>query len=276
MNSNVRHQMNDQTLQSRLSLGSALRSEGVVLAIIPFIGSLVALTYEAGYLSFFDVPATFVQLDFVRIVTASAVVAFFVVAYFIALVFAGFVVQGSNLLSHVLAFPLSVAFLLVPILLLTPGPPGRWLVLAGLMVLSILGDLIPPLFSRHSGTTYMQRLSANLESESPVHNDHKTKDSSTTLNKIIFPISVLFFVTFAIFALGRNAAAEVTTHWVTKDDQAWLLVRSYGGVFILKSFDPATKQIGSELRLLSPDNSAAATFIRKEIGKLLEPKQTSK
>ena len=197
-----------------MSLASALRSEGIVLAIIPFVGSLVALTYETGYLSFFDVPATFVQLDFVRIVTASAGVALFVAAYLVALVFAALVVQGPNPLRRALALPLSAAFLLGPIFLLTPGPPGRWLVLAGLMVLSILGYLIPPLFSRRSGTTYMQRLSADLDSERPARDDQKTKDSSTTYNKMIFPLSVLFFVTLAVFSLGRNAAAEATTHWV--------------------------------------------------------------
>lgn len=265
--------MNDQAQKTGMSLASALRSEGIVLAIIPFVGSIVALTYEAGYLSFFDVPATFVQLDFVRIVTASAVVAFFFVSYLVTLAFAGFVVQGRNPLRRALAQPLSAAFLLAPIILLAPGPPGRWVVLAGLMVFSFLGYLIPPIFSRRRGTTYMQRLSADIDNEESARDGQRTKVTSATYNRIIFPSSVVFFVTFAVFSLGRNVAAEATTHWVTKESQPWLFVRSYGDTFILKSIDSSTTQIGSELRLLAPENSAAATLVRKDTGKLLPPKK---
>lgn len=264
--------MNDQGQQTGISLASALRSEGIVLAIIPFFGSVVALIYEAGYLSFFDVPANFIQLDFVRIVTASSIVAFFFVSYLVALSLAGLVVQGRSPLRRALALPLSAAFVLAPIILLTPGPPGRWFVLAGLMLLSILGCLVTPMLSRRSGKTYMQRLSEEMDNEELARNDQGAKDASAIYNRIVLPLSVLFFVTFAIFSLGRNAAAEATTHWVTKGDQAWLFVRSYGDKIILKSFEPSTKQIGSELRLLAPDNSAAAILIRRDTGKLLAPK----
>lgn len=256
------------------SVFSILRIESVVLAVIPFIGSLLALTFEAGYLSYFDVPVTFIQLDFVRIVTASAIVALFSALYVLSFLFAAFVVQGSNPLRRALALPLSIGLFLGPLFLLVPGPTERWWVLAGLMVFCVLTYLIPPLF-RKSGGKYIQRLTEDLAKEATQRGKQKSERPVATAvgGKIFVPIGVLLFGTIAVFSMGRSAAEEKSLHWLTKDNPPWILVTNYGDTLVLKSFDPATRQIGLDMRLVKAAEANSITLVRRNAGQLLEPRE---
>ncbi|WP_180124939.1 hypothetical protein [Rhodoferax sp. BLA1] len=239
-----------------------------MLALIPFLGSLLALTYEAGYLSFYDVPITLVQLDFVRIVRASAVVGFFALLYLLSFVLVGLFVQGKHPVRRAFGLPFAQALLLVPIFLVIPGPVTRWWVLAGLMILSAAVNLVPPLFRGIPGTTYTQRLSSMLAKERVASDTYKQERpiAYAVNNRLLVPLGVLFFATLIVFAMGRNSASEKTVHWLTKEQPRWLLVANYGDTLVLRSYDVTTRQVGPELRLAKATEVPSIVLVRERTG----------
>lgn len=48
-----------------------LKSEGILLAIVPFLGSLTAFAFEAGYLSYYDVPYDVISISLYRVLAAT-------------------------------------------------------------------------------------------------------------------------------------------------------------------------------------------------------------
>src|SRR5688572_13897401 len=111
-----------------------LSSDGAVLAVIPFAGTLVALVFEVGYLSAFGIPATHIQLDFTLIMASIAIVSF--VALFVVLISSlamqlalGAKDYGARIWRLFVYF-----FLLGGMALLVPLPPGNQPVLIGIMV----------------------------------------------------------------------------------------------------------------------------------------------
>jgi len=247
---------------------SLLRSEGLLLASVPFLGSLLALTYEAGYLSFYEVPITLVQLDFVRIVTASAVVGFFALLYLLSFVLGGLFVQGEHPVRRAFALPFAQALLLVPIFLVIPGPATRWWVLAGLMVLSAAAYLVPPLFNRTPGTTYTQRLASALAKERVASETYKQDRpiAYAVNNRLLAPLAGLFFATLIVFAMGRSSASDKTVHWLTKEQPPWLLVANYGDTLVLRSYDVTTRHLGPELRLVKSTEVPSIVLVRERTG----------
>lgn len=120
----VSHPMPDLA-DNKPSAFRLLQSEGALLAAIPFAGSVIALAFEAGYLSFFDVPVTLLQLDFTRIVTASAVVALLSIFLLIPLTLVAAVARGPHPVRRALLKPLVHALFFGTIIYFTPGPEGH-------------------------------------------------------------------------------------------------------------------------------------------------------
>jgi hypothetical protein len=140
---------------------SIIKSEGVLLAAIPFAGSLVAFAFESGYLSFYNVPISWIQIDLVKVITASCVVLFFSLGLYAFLIPAALIVSGKTLIHRALLEPLAYTLLLGPFIYFLPESASNsktyfWFGF-GLVFITAKQFLLP-LSIRTPGMTYKERL----------------------------------------------------------------------------------------------------------------------
>jgi uncharacterized protein involved in cysteine biosynthesis len=246
------------------------RSEALLLAALPFVGSLLALVFEAGFLSFFDVPLLFTQIDFVRIVRAT-----FLVGVFFSLVLGGLFVaalldQHPHPLCRRLGYPAFVAALFAPPFFYFA--PTQFWKLVVLVMLIVLIYLLPPLFSRR-GKSYLGHLDEMLEKEKLGKEKAETvsRPLANAIKKIFALLFALFWVTVFVFALGRDQAESRTVHYVLQGSPDWVLVTAYGDTLLLKTFNSRTRVIGTTLRLQKPADPTTTILVRRNIGSLIPP-----
>jgi hypothetical protein len=246
------------------------RSEGAILTLLPIAGSLVALVFEIGFLSFFDIPLVLVQIDFIRIVVATFLVGFFFAVLFGGLLFVGLVTRHSNPLGRALAYPLVMAVFFSPFVYFLPKARENWWLLAILVLLVALASTLPPLFSR-KGKSYLALLQEQLQQEEEAELEHQIqRPIANAIGKKILPsLGLLFFGTFIVFALGRDYAQSRTVHYALQGAPEWILVTSYGDTLLLKNFNSRTRVLGTALRLQKPADPTTTILVRRNIGRLI-------
>lgn len=234
-----------------MTLSKFLTKDAVVLALIPLAGSLISVTFEAGYLSFYGAPATLVHLDLPQIVTASlfvAVVLAVLIAFF-EIVIA--IVRGKHPVRRSLASPLSVALFGGPFIAFIHWPSTKWWWFFGFILILAILELIPPLFA--GSGSYVDRLSAKVASDDRHLNDMSGKEDRN-LSFIKTALAFLIFGSFLVYLVGRDYAEKKSGYFVL-DGSNDILVTNYGDVMVLKSYNPTTKEIGNDLLLMKVDSS---------------------
>lgn len=213
------------------------------------------------------------QLDFTRIVTASAVVALLSIFLLIPLTLVAAVARGPHPVRRALLKPLVHALFFGTIIYFTPGPEGTWWVLLGYLFLIAALEFLPPAFKRAPGTTYLERLSAQLSEDERATRDRSAKGGDSTLDRLVLiPAAAVLFGGLIVFGIGRHHAQEQTTYWVMAEDPKKLLVENCGDLFLFKSFDPISRQLGSELLLVKVSDSSPIALRRVHTGELVAAK----
>lgn len=224
-----------------------INSEATWLAAVPFVGSLVSLAFEAGYLSFYGVPITFVHLDLPQVAAASVLVAFVaaMLAFCSEMLFA--IVRGDHPLRQALVLPLFRGLFFFPFVLLSPFPAIKWIYFLGFVLALALLELVPPIFSRRN-ESYLVRLAdqnkANRDAE-------KKEEPFMEHAKGIF--GLVMMAGFLVFLIGFNYASDKERYFVT-DDGDKIMVANYGDLIVFKSFDQVTNRIGTELTIMKLDS----------------------
>jgi hypothetical protein len=247
---------------------SILKSEGVLLTVIPFFGSVLALAYEVGVLSFYDVPRTLIQLDFVRVVRATAVTAVFAAAYsIIALLFVAFI-KGAHPLKRLMVGPVIFGIFITPFIYLSPNA-GKWWVAAGFIAVWLVFALVRPLFSKGSAKPYFERLKDQLDSDDALRqNTENGASGSSSFNTIAANLAIALFAAIAVTGLGRKMTEENESHWILQDSSTWVLAASYGELYIFKEVDLKTRQIGSMMKLVKVGNPSDLSLSNIRLGQL--------
>ena len=248
-------------------------TEGLVIAAVPVAGSFVAFVFEAGYLAFYEVPITLIQLDFTRVITASGAVILVLLTLLILFSNIVDIAQGSHPFRRIFGKILVVALFFGTFFAIIPGPPERWWALAGLLVLLLSLELLPPLFQRHTGLKYWGRVAA----AKPVENGPPKTQTYDTFSEavgalIVTPMSFVFFGTVLIFFLGVYHAQSKTSHWVLMAQPDMLVVAHYGDTVVLKKFDVSSKQIMDMLVVRKVSDSAPLNMKKVSLGELKSPK----
>lgn len=248
---------------------SILRSEGVLLSVIPFVGSVLALAYEVGVLSFYDVPRTLIQLDFVRIVRATAVTVMFGVCYgVIALLFAAFI-KGTHPLKRAMVGPVAFGILITPFVYIGPNAEGKWWVAASFVTLWVAFHLVRPLFSSDSSKPYLERLKDQLDADEVLRENTDNKVSSTSnFHRIAANVAIAFFAAIVVTSLGRKMTEDNESHWILQDSSTWVLAASYGELYIFKEVDLKTRQIGPMIKLVKVGSPSDLSLRNVHLGQL--------
>ncbi len=265
------------TLNNRLApdvtSSRRLLTEGLVIAAVPVAGSFVAFVFEAGYLAFYEVPITLIQLDFTRVITASGVVILVLLTLLILFSNIVDIAQGSHPFRRILGKMLIVALFFVTFFAVIPGPPGRWWALVGLLLLLLSLELLPPLFQRHTGLKYWDRIAAAKPAENKTSETHAYGSFSEAVGALIVtPMSFVFFGTVLVFFLGVYHAQSKTSYWVLMAQPDMLVVAHYGDTVILKKFDVSSKQIMDVLVVRKVSDSAPLNMKQVALGELKSPK----
>lgn len=241
-----------------------LKSEGLLLAVIPFIGTLIGFIYEAGYLSFYDVPISVVRMDFGRIITSTMLVFLFLMLWFIGLHFSLSLPTSTNVIKRALFKPILRLLIFVPFFYLIPDIPYGGLILGGGFILLVLVRLIPPVFHRKTGTSYTERLSLYIV------------ETEATEHKIDIKISDIFFLILIasalVFGIGRNAGIKKEYYWVPEKFPNMLVVGFYGDTAVLKEFDDSFKVIKKKMILIDNKSEEGYAYLKVKTGMLVSKK----
>lgn len=242
-----------------------INSEAIWLAAVPFIGSLVSLAFEAGYLSFYGVPVTFVHLDLPQIAAASVFVAVVVamLAFLSEIVFA--TVRGEHPVRQALVSPLFKAFFFFPFVLLGPLPATKWLYFFGFALAFVVLELVPPIFSRRDGS-YLVRLAAQVKED---------RDADGKQEPLMEHVKGIFGLTamagLLVFLIGFDYASDKGRYFVAGTGDK-VMVANYGDLFVFTSFDQRTGELGTELTITKLDSGQLK--LHERLGKLKRHRNT--
>lgn len=237
-----------------------INSEGLLLAAIPFVGTYLTFLFEYGYLSYYDVPISIVQIDFTRIVSASSAIVFSLVYIFVAFMFITIIIRSDNIYRKILLSPFVSAFLVGILAYLIPYSTNLWW-LCGVIFLGHLSiELIAPFFRKDKTISYVQALTKQVEDE------NKTTEKSPTTLKDRF--ALLLTLSFIVSLIGLHFASEKDSYWVIDTHPDMIVVEIYGNTIILKEYDAKTKIIGSKLLLLNRDSDKEIYMNKVKTGPL--------
>jgi hypothetical protein len=222
----------------------------------------VAFTFEAGYLSFYDVPWTFIQLDFTRVIWASGYVVLVLLPYLAALSFFAKLLSSSrHPLNRVLLVSLIPSLLIGALLVLSPLAFRQWwwipLLLWGLLAIRFF--LLPFIF-REGGGNYLERITADLGGSSNPKLINRLSDSIE--NKILPTVLLLFIVALVTFLIGKNFARSEAVHWVLAESPDMLMVRNYGDTLLIKRLSQTTRELTDTLEIVKLSDSNNLNLVK--------------
>lgn len=225
-----------------------LGSEAVWLAAIPFVGSLLSLAFEAGYLLYYGIPVTFIHLDLPQIAAASVFVMLLgsMLTFFFELIIA--IGRGSHPVRQAFVSPLVRGFIFFPFVMLIPYSSVKWLYFAGLVLVLALLEFVPPLFSR-SGGPYLSRLAAQVKES---RSAEELKDSFGEHIKGMLGVSML--IGLLVVFLGYNYASEKDRYFVLGGENL-AMITNYGDLVLFKPFEPATGRLVGGFTVMRLDSS---------------------
>lgn len=244
----------------------ALSSNNLIVACVPLLGYLLAYTYQSGYLDFYDIPSTFIQIDLVRVVKASLAVAFALVLLFILINVTKELLSHSHPFWKVIGKAFSIGIFLGLIFLLDISTTETDIKQIGIIVSAfILLTLVPPLFKWHSGKTYWEKVSIELETEAAENANEK---GASTISNIIGLALLLIYAFMFVKSLGMREAKNQTEWWVLKDRPEMLMVAAYGDTVILKKINLISKEITDELEVMKMSDTTPLRITLVSLGEL--------
>ena len=251
------------------SIIEKLKNESYLLAVIPFMGSFLAFLFEVGFLTYYEVPITFIQLDFTRIVTAIGLIAIMLSTLLFLFEFAILISEGSHPLKKIIGKTLIIIILLSSFLILIPDHPEKWWFIAIAACYPIIFTLLPAIPKSSTSNNYWDRVSLLINSSK---DKIKTgKANQLTLKDIL---ALTLFGSIWVSLLGINYAQDKISYWVLNNQPDMVLVANYGDTLIFKKVLLTTNEITDHLELYKLNDSTPIKMSLRELGKL--NKQTIK
>ncbi|SPU51045.1 hypothetical protein [Bordetella trematum] len=227
-----------------------IKSESVLLALVPFFGSILAFAFEMGYLTYYDVPSDVISIGFYRILVATLWLSFAlaVVWFFAAHVIAIFTSNNKALKGVVVSgIVAAIGFLMYK---QTQQYEGMIYVLMGSMIWPMLG-LLGWFFSK--GGVIGKRMPAQFSEA--FEDGQKVAENADRLSSIyVLPFFVISMLLAMTAVLGYWVAKIDTKAWVLDSNPTFLLVRKYDESYVFKEYDPELKILGNKVRVLQADD----------------------
>ena len=248
----------EQGAQSRLS-------EGVMLALVPFLGSTLAFLYEAGFLWFYSIPRSFIRVDLPFIIQASMMVllagTLFITILQMSLEWRA---QRESQFKRIAAT--SLQYLMVIGALLYAIRPDAWLAWGTALV--FFGTLSIPLVYAEAWwkgdrkLPFRDRVDAVLASEK-----FGDDGQQSTSGWLAFSLFLCFLLCVGVFQQGVFAGKSKTSYWALKTDPTLLFVEQYGDYTLFKRYDRLDGRLMPEVHVLKVAEGSPLEMVQVQLPK---------
>jgi len=242
------------------------------IAVATAAGYISAYAYQFSYLSYFGIPAIFVEVN-IALVCLVALIALFVMSFFI---FGAILVltNPSSRLGHILrkvglaSYSIFGAlFILCSVLILIYNPLSPTMTLLGWATIIAIIVIAAVKITRdvRSGKIYEKGRSDRFMD--------MLENKLGTVSALILPLSLFFIV--CGFAFGMLAAKAKTNFLVPSNDSNTVIISTYSNSFIGLSFNANTKTFGKDVMLFDQDklSNERVVLTNEKVGPL-QPDQT--
>lgn len=256
------------TTGKSLSQISILRSESVVLIILTAMTYTAFLVREMGYADFFSIPHDLISASHIGLVSAAQALAWGAIAYVgkVNLVWI-FAPRGGRfvfrLVRYAIGTILVLGFALYPYL----ATDLSWWWLGGPIVLLIVGWFVSPLLTQRTVQGYENKLVEQTQLEAGSQDIYGTFldrfDRATNIT-LMFIVAMMFFA----YGDGRRSAIEQEEYNLVEGESNMTLLRIYGEVAVLTTFNPKTHHLSGLVRFTKIPDGKGIEIRRAFVGRL--------
>lgn len=234
-------------------------SEGGMLTVIPFLGSLLALVFETSYLAFYGVPLNIIKLDFVKVISATAFISIYLMAAFLCLLVARKIIRGKHPLRKAALIPTAVV-LSVGFLAFIFKIPNKTLLLTSIFIALYLTVLIIPTFKIKGNKKYIEKLDD--------YTDDLAKSDSEIKVTVFDKAALLVMATVFVVSAANDRASSKEKYWTPADNPNRVIVEIYDDLAVMKDIDPESKRLKPGVVLLKFSDSTPLNLERRKVGPL--------
>lgn len=240
-----------------------LRGEGFLLASVPVVGTMLALMFEWGFLSFYRIPLSIATLDISHIFRASALTGLGIVA----LIFLRLLMHRWDNSSHISLRIVGSSWPWVwgTILLASLLPTYWWFPFAMILFMAI-GTVYNGLWLRKHGEVLRESILRILDNERERLPPGPARWSS--LGKALFVAYSLLMCLTLVKTYGLRSAEWREEYLVLKDDPAMAFVERYGENLVFAKYDPSTKRLSGEI-LMRNYSEGGVHLLLQRVGPLV-------
>lgn len=234
-------------------------SEGGLLTVIPFLGSLLSLVFETSYLAFYGAPLNIIKLDFVKVISATAFISIYLMVVFLYLLLARKIVRGKHPLRKAALIP-AAAVLSAGFLAFIFNVPNKTLFLASVFIVLYLVVLIIPAFKMKGNKKYIEKLGDYTDSLAKSDGEIKI----TVLDKA----ALLVMATVLVVSAANDRASSKERYWTPADNPNRVILEIYDDIAVMKDIDPESKKLKPGVVLLKFSDSTPLNLERRKVGPL--------
>ncbi|WP_312570987.1 hypothetical protein [Stutzerimonas balearica] len=219
-------------------------SETAIIATLPIAGTLVALLFEAGYLSYYRAPIDLIKIDLTKIFIACAFVAAGTSAIAILAFIIGHIITGKHPIQRALIVP---TFMSAPLFLISFWSPINYsfAVAIGFFLIQIAFTFLRPLIRGKKDRSYLENLKEANEAEL----NQKPAKEKITIDIKNYSLLIVF-VAAMVFGLGHRYASEKEYYFTVTDLPENIVVGIYGDTIIIAECDLSNKSLKNSLAVI--------------------------
>lgn len=254
-----------------LSLRQMLEREGLLLAAVSAGGTLSAYLFQFGYLDYYGVPMEFIELDIIRIITATAfsLLSFFI--FFVAFSLISDVIESAHEdFRSLLALSIGILVLALPLFLMSGASVAQWGLLSCTIFFALAIDILKPFFGKKPHRTYWQRRRALQKAkERKNRRTEKNAPNARFLNRSAMPaFTAILWSILLIVSLGRFYARMETTHFIPQDAPSLVLVAARSDTLVFKAWDHRTGMLQDTLVIRNIAENGETRLVLQRTGSL--------
>lgn len=209
----------------------------IIISALPFLGYIIAYTYEVNYLSIYGISALFVQININAVIIAIIYFVTLVTIFIVSLILLRPLskkFKDNLLLPTVITWALIVSIFTLCIAFLFPEYLSALPVIIIMSALILLvRDFISPIISSRTIKNYKQNVLNRRQLRDKKEQVINFESENSHLNLFIISVLGVFFVFFLASGLGHLNALN-TKHYFTfkKNNHSYALIRMYGSQMI--------------------------------------------
>lgn len=226
--------------------------DNLLLAIIPVLGYIVALSYEYGYANYFGYPKELIVVDLEMTLSSSLIVAIYLWAIVVALQFYSSMFKKDNFLTVTIRYMFLFSILPFFGMFASAFDPVFVYLFLFSNVIALLFCIISPLFHMKNVSYYEAYLKCN--SNGPVASGSNDGKSNFSYGVVLFILIILIAI---CSGAGRMSAEDKKSfHQFTHSKQDYILVAEYSGKIIGAYFDAKAGKYSKEFSIFDPSKQS--------------------